>query len=306
MRDVGTLNGTYVNRERIDVAPLASGDEVQIGKFRLVFLTGRGRRAGRALTAGPGRSGAGRGQRRGARAAHDHRRGARRCCASEFPDVTISKIRFLEAEGLVEPQRTPSGYRKFSRGDVDRLRFVLAAQRDHYLPLRVIKDHLEALDRGLEPPRRSPVRRVPRSPARPTAAGADAFAADADRVRLSRAELLGTPAWTPRSCSPSCEQFGLVVAAPGPATTTATRWSSPRPSAELARLGIEPRHLRLFRPAPTARSGWSSRSSRPLLRSAPEDARARAADEVVRELAALSVAAARHPGRQPPARPLGR
>ena len=69
----------------------------------------------------------------------------------EFPDVTISKIRFLEAEGLVEPQRTPSGYRKFSRDDVGRLRYVLAAQRDNYLPLRVIKDHLEAIDRGLQP-----------------------------------------------------------------------------------------------------------------------------------------------------------
>ncbi len=70
---------------------------------------------------------------------------------AEFPDVTISKIRFLESEGLVEPARTASGYRKFSHEDVERLRYVLAAQRDHYLPLRVIKDHLDALDRGLEP-----------------------------------------------------------------------------------------------------------------------------------------------------------
>src|SRR5689334_13335256 len=69
----------------------------------------------------------------------------------EFPDVTISKIRFLEAEGLVEPARTSSGYRKFSRDDVGRLRYVLAAQRDNYLPLRVIKSHLEAIDRGLQP-----------------------------------------------------------------------------------------------------------------------------------------------------------
>ena len=66
----------------------------------------------------------------------------------DFPDVTISKIRYLESEDLVHPQRTPSGYRKFSRADVSRLRYVLAAQRDHYLPLRVIKEHLEALDRG--------------------------------------------------------------------------------------------------------------------------------------------------------------
>ena len=80
----------------------------------------------------------------------------------DFPDVTISKIRYLESEDLVHPQRTPSGYRKFSRADVSRLRYVLAAQRDHYLPLRVIKEHLEALDRGEPlPPGRGDRRRRP-------------------------------------------------------------------------------------------------------------------------------------------------
>jgi DNA-binding transcriptional MerR regulator len=69
----------------------------------------------------------------------------------DFPDITISKIRFLESEGLIEPQRTPSGYRKFTSADLERLRYVLLAQRDHYLPLRVIKDNLDAMDRGLEP-----------------------------------------------------------------------------------------------------------------------------------------------------------
>ena len=69
----------------------------------------------------------------------------------EFPDVTISKIRFLESEGLIEPQRTPSGYRKFTATDLDRLRYVLLAQRDQYLPLKVIKENLEAMDRGLNP-----------------------------------------------------------------------------------------------------------------------------------------------------------
>src|SRR5688572_21973336 len=69
----------------------------------------------------------------------------------DFPDVTISKIRFLETEGLIEPERTSSGYRKFSRDDVARLRYVLSAQRDRYLPLRVIKAHLDAIDRGLDP-----------------------------------------------------------------------------------------------------------------------------------------------------------
>src|SRR3954465_5871748 len=70
----------------------------------------------------------------------------------DFPGLNISKIRFLEAEGLIEPERTPSGYRKFSHKDVERLRYVLTCQREHYLPLKVIREHLDAIDRGLEPP----------------------------------------------------------------------------------------------------------------------------------------------------------
>lgn len=70
----------------------------------------------------------------------------------EFPEVTISKIRFLESEGLVEPRRTPSGYRKFSAEDVERLGHVLRMQRDHYLPLKVIREHLAAMERGEAPP----------------------------------------------------------------------------------------------------------------------------------------------------------
>ena len=70
----------------------------------------------------------------------------------EFPDLTASKIRFLESEGLVQPQRTASGYRTYTAGDVERLRYVLAAQRDRYWPLKVIREALDALDRGLAEP----------------------------------------------------------------------------------------------------------------------------------------------------------
>jgi len=62
----------------------------------------------------------------------------------EFPDVTISKIRFLESQGLIDPERTPSGYRKFYDGDVERLRFILHEQKEHFLPLKVIKDRLDS------------------------------------------------------------------------------------------------------------------------------------------------------------------
>ncbi len=71
---------------------------------------------------------------------------------SDFPDVSVSKIRFLESEGLVAPLRTPSGYRKYAPVHVERIRYVLTMQRDHYLPLKVIADHLDALDRGLSAP----------------------------------------------------------------------------------------------------------------------------------------------------------
>ncbi|MFZ4515820.1 MAG: MerR family transcriptional regulator [Acidimicrobiia bacterium] len=71
---------------------------------------------------------------------------------SEFPDVTISKIRFLESQGLIDPERTPSGYRKFYERDVERLRWILLQQKDNFLPLKVIKDRLTEMDaRGVLP-----------------------------------------------------------------------------------------------------------------------------------------------------------
>lgn len=66
----------------------------------------------------------------------------------EFPDVTVSKIRFLESEGLITPQRTDSGYRRFTESDVERLRYILVTQRDNYLPLKVIREQLDAMDSG--------------------------------------------------------------------------------------------------------------------------------------------------------------
>src|SRR5690348_11129321 len=84
---------------------------------------------------------------------------------ADFPDVTISKIRFLEAEGLVEPERTPAGYRKFTPSDVERLRFVLSCQRDRYLPLRVIREQLDAMDRGVAPDELPDGSAVPPGPA---------------------------------------------------------------------------------------------------------------------------------------------
>ncbi|CAB4623685.1 unannotated protein [freshwater metagenome] len=71
---------------------------------------------------------------------------------NDYPDVTISKIRFLESQGLLNPERTPSGYRKFHDEDIERLRWILTQQRDHFLPLKVIKDRLAAGDFSDGPP----------------------------------------------------------------------------------------------------------------------------------------------------------
>ena len=100
----------------------------------------------------------------------------------DFPDVTISKIRFLESEGLVTPARTESGYRQFTEADVQRLRYVLAAQRDQYLPLKVIKEQLDAADRGTRAARSRPLVAVEGLPT------AQDFAVR-DETPVSRADL---------------------------------------------------------------------------------------------------------------------
>ena len=109
----------------------------------------------------------------------------------DFPDITISKIRFLESEGLIEPQRTPSGYRKFTSNDLERLRYVLLAQRDQYLPLRVIKENLDALDRGLTPtPQGVAVPRPSLGLATVDGEIAPSTFGEQSEMRLSREELL--------------------------------------------------------------------------------------------------------------------
>jgi len=107
----------------------------------------------------------------------------------EFPDVTISKIRFLESQGLLDPERTPSGYRKFYEGDIERLRWILRQQKDNFLPLKVIKDRLAAgeLDDGpMAAP--APTSAPPRSPVAAAVAATPVVAAVASDVN-SHADL---------------------------------------------------------------------------------------------------------------------
>ncbi len=207
----------------------------------------------------------------------------------DFADITISKIRFLEAEGLVEPERTASGYRKFSREDLSRLRYVLTAQRDHYLPLRVIKEHLEAIDRGLEPPALGAGGpKVPRALVMAEGMpGPDAFLPDVAEVRLSRRELLSEAGLAPEQLD-QLEQYGLLGPRAGGSHYDGDALVVARTVAEMARFGIEARHLRPFRAAAEREIGLVEQVVTPLVRQRNPEAKARA-EEVARELAALSV-----------------
>jgi DNA-binding transcriptional MerR regulator len=194
----------------------------------------------------------------------------------EFPDVTISKIRFLEAEGLIQPARTASGYRQFTPADVQRLRFVLAAQRDHYLPLKVIKEQLAAAD--------SPARALTPVPAAGLPTAAD-FVEPPQR-RLTQEELLSSTG-IDASTLAELEQYGLVK--PGAAGFYDTESAAvARTVKAMADYGIEPRHLRAFRASADREVGLLEQIVAPLYRHHDAESRGRA-DETVRELAALSV-----------------
>ena len=207
----------------------------------------------------------------------------------DFADITISKIRFLEAEGLVEPERTASGYRKFSREDLSRLRYVLSAQRDHYLPLRVIKEHLDAIDRGLEPPDLGGTGpKVPRAlVAAEGLPGPEAFLPDVTEIRLARGELLNASGLKPDQLD-QLEQYGLLAPRPGGSHYDGNALVVAKTVAEMARFGIEARHLRMFKAAAEREIGLVEQVVTPLVRQRNPEARARA-EEVARELAALSV-----------------
>ena len=205
----------------------------------------------------------------------------------DFPDITISKIRFLESEGLIEPQRTPSGYRKFTTIDLDRLRYVLLAQRDQYLPLKVIKENLDALDRGLQPAPQGGTASPRPTLGLATIDGEFAPAAFAEQseMRLSREELLKASSLEDSQLV-ELESFGLIQIRgrhyDGDALAVA------KAVAEMAGFGIEPRHLRSFKSAADREIGLIEQVITPFTRQKSSEAKARA-EEVQKEIASLSV-----------------
>jgi DNA-binding transcriptional MerR regulator len=205
----------------------------------------------------------------------------------EFDDVSISKIRFLESEGLVEPSRTTSGYRKFTDADVARLRYVLAAQRDHYLPLKVIKEHLAAMDRGLRPPvvasaSPAPPVGVTEPPGLPRA---EDFTRPHTDLKLTSTELV-TAAGISTETLGQLESYGLLIQQDGHYDGEALLIA--KTAAELGAYGVEARHLRPFRTAADREIGLIEQVVSPVARQRGTEA-AQRADDTVRELAALSV-----------------
>jgi DNA-binding transcriptional MerR regulator len=206
----------------------------------------------------------------------------------DFPDVTISKIRFLEAEGLVTPERTASGYRRFTAYDCARLRFVLTAQRDQYLPLKVIKAQLDAQSDG-ELPQTGSAYGVPRLvPVDGTfddgAAGLSSVAPT--QVRLRREDLLARSGIDEPLLN---ELIKAGVIKPGTAGFFDEHSVVIAQCARaLTEYGVEPRHLRAFRSAADRQSDLIAQIAGPVVKAGKAGARDRA-DDLAREVAALAI-----------------
>jgi DNA-binding transcriptional MerR regulator len=182
----------------------------------------------------------------------------------EFPDVSISKIRFLEAEGLLTPQRTQSGYRTFSPDDIDRLRYILTAQRDRFWPLKVIREALDKMERGLEP---EPGNRVSVHPQVPAEVGNPSLPTAFDlgrrrKLRMTDVELRKA-AGLDETTFEALTTYGLLRPETGGHYGEAAL-AVARAASALAAYGIEPRHLRPFRTAADREIGLVQQVVTPL------------------------------------------
>lgn len=223
----------------------------------------------------------------------------------DFPDLTISKIRYLETEGLISPERRASGYRSYSPADVARLRFILTAQRDRFWPLKVIRDALDRLDQGLdvpgltspEEPAEAPTavsclaEPGPTAPASRGATLGDLSAAALKRrraVRVTPAELRERTGLD-QSVYGQLKAFGLLrVDSSG--RHHADDLDVATAAAALAGYGLEARHLRLFRVAADREVGLTQQILEPLRRRHARGAAGPDPADVEAELLAHSLA----------------
>jgi DNA-binding transcriptional MerR regulator len=208
----------------------------------------------------------------------------------EFPDVTISKIRFLESQGLLDPERTPSGYRKFYDNDVARLRWILRQQREHFLPLKVIKGRLvgEAESEGEgdgEAGEQPTAGRVPVPPA---------IGNDPDPLSPPRSGTSLTVQELASSCGlesddlKELERYGLIVGRTvgGTAYYDDDALAAAHVAAGFMKFGVEARHLRMYKTAAEREAGFFEQVVMPMLKQRNPEAR-RQAGETLAELARL-------------------
>jgi len=162
---------------------------------------------------------------------------------AEYPDVSISKIRFLESEGLIAPERAPSGFRRYSKADVERLRYILSAQKNNYLPLKVIRDNLDLIDQGIEPAHPEPVEP-------PTAVHPEPPSLEGQRppVRLTREELLERSG-LPEASLIELERQGIIRLRRGAAFYGWEALTLAIVAQKFAPLGVEARQLGVVKAA---------------------------------------------------------
>jgi DNA-binding transcriptional MerR regulator len=162
----------------------------------------------------------------------------------DFPEISISKIRFLESEGLVSPQRAASGYRRYTDADIERLRYILAVQREHYVPLRVIREHLAQIDRGQSPPTLGLVRQPPDP--RSGSGAANPAPPPRQPLRLSRQELLESSGLTEAALA-ELERTQIVLPRRGTSHYGRDALTLAIAARRMGEYGIDARHLRAFK-----------------------------------------------------------
>ena len=201
---------------------------------------------------------------------------------SEFEEISISKIRFLEAEGLIVPSRTKSGYRKFSSSDVDKLRYILRMQRDHYLPLKVIKEHIEAIDRGLKPELEDVNK--PRVPS--ALVDLNQIGLKKSSIRVTKEELITNTSISEQDLK-EAEDYGLIKVLADKRHYDDIAVKTARVIAALSGFGLEPRHLKFLKSGSDRESSLIKQIASPMSRSKRPDAGEQAL-EMMREISNLT------------------
>ena len=201
---------------------------------------------------------------------------------SEFDDISISKIRFLEAEGLIIPARTKSGYRKFSSNDVEKLRYILRMQRDHYLPLKVIKEHIEAIDRGLKPE----IGEVEKPKVPSALVDLNQNKERKSNIRVTRDELMANTLISDQDLKDS-EDYGLIRVLADKRHYDENAVRTARVIAALSGFGLEPRHLKVLKSGSDRESSLIKQVVSPMARSKRPDA-SEQANEMMREISNLT------------------